>query len=171
MFASFIQIVTLVAFTAHAVLGCCWHHSHTTIACSTQAAAEGQPDHSPAQTSVDDCSQRSSMRTHTNCSHQHAAKVCDAAQDRSGRLVKPSCCSSSHQPADHCTYSRCTYISAKLLTFNLSDAASPEGFVATCDLLRLLTTVHAEAQIAHRPSFSSPQSSGERCAYLQTWQI
>ncbi len=159
MFASSIQIVTLFAFIAHAVLGCCWHHSHATQDCTAQAAAESQP------------SACSAPATENGCGHHHAASAPAVAVSNVEQHVKQSCCSSSHQPADHCTASRCSYISAKLLTLDLSDAASLEGFVSSCGVQRQLPAVHANRHCGHWTFFSSPQSSGEHCAHLQTWQI
>jgi hypothetical protein len=158
MFASSIQIVTLIAFTAHAVLGCCWHHSHASLDLTTQTA----------EAQLSGCS---TAIAHNGCGHQRTAKSCDASEGSSGQHVKRGCCSSSHQPFGHCTSGRCSYISAKVLTLNLSAGASLEGFVSTCDLQRQLPSVTAKRHIGHQLFFSSPQSPGERCVYLQTWQI
>lgn len=158
MFASFIQIITLVAFTAHAVLGCCWHHSHRLLDLTAQSV----------ETQQSECS---TATAHKGCGHQRTTKSCDVSEGGSGQQVERGCCSSSHQPYGHCTSGRCSYISAKALTLELSAGASMEGFVSTCDLQRPLPSVHANGHLGHRPFFSSPQSPGERCVYLQTWQI
>lgn len=171
MFANAAQIVTLFAFTAHAVLGCCWHHSHAVAQHTAEAAAEphlASCSNSPADAA---CGHRPPAQTQPPCGHSHAAEVSAANQDGSGRQVTSSCCSSSHQPTDHCSAGRCSYISAKHLTWELTVGASLEGFVTCCDLQGRMPAVHANRDNGQRPFFSAPHSCGDRCAYLQTWQI
>lgn len=171
MFASFIQSVTLIAFTAHAVLGCCWHHPHTTVDRSTAAAAETQVAGCSSTPGASACGHRLAERTRPACGPAPADKATAAAQASGVRYVEPNCCGSSHQPAGHCSSGRCSYISAKLLTLDLSEAASLEGFIAACDGPRRLPSVHANGPVGQRPFFLSPQSSGEYRAALQSWQI
>lgn len=170
MFASFIQIVTLLAFTAHAVLGCCWHHAHAVVDLTTQTATAHQSD-CAAATAHTGCGQSSTSRTQTNCSHRHAAKVQYTAQGNPDQHVNQNCCSSPHHPFHHCSSGRCSYMSAKVLTWNPSVGASLEGFVTICALKRQLPSVHAQQHFGQRPFFLSPPSPGERCVHLQTWQI
>ena len=171
MFAGSVQIVTLLAFTAHAVLGCCWHHPHAEVDSTNQVTADTTLSDSSAAIVGASCGHSLPEQTHASCRHQPEAKVCDASVGSTDGLVKQGCCNSSHQPSDHCISSRCCYISVKHLALNLSAGASLEGFISQCDLRYQLPSVHIRKHTGHWPFFSPLRSSGERCVYLQTWQI
>ncbi len=185
MFASLIQIVTLFAFTAHAVLGCCWHHSHAIAVCADQAVCEAQAVSCTAPTTGDLCAQRLAERTHSHCVHSPQPTAGQAAvsrltpqsdsqlvaQSRCDADVNQSCCGATHRPASHCTSIRCSYILAKLLTLDLADAVALDGFVTSVSVRRHLPAADSIGRIGHWPFFLCPHSSRERCASLQTWQI
>lgn len=172
MAASFIQVVTLFAFIAHAVLGCCWHHAHAVAGCTSKAVAESHSAACPTAAVAEHCGGGSTERAKSHCSHQQqVAKSCEGARSSSDRLVDSECCRSSHQPSHHCTSIRCTYISAKLLSLDLATADALEGFVNVGDLRRQLLAAHGNGRVGCRPPLSFPQSSVELCVHLQTWQI
>lgn len=173
MFVTLTHLVTLFAFTAHAVMGCCWHHSHAVLGCTSQAAAAVQlaDDCTATATATAGCSHQPPAANQSTCGHQHAVMEVDAAQPDAPRLLPAGYCSSSHQPAHHCASGRCSYISAKLLMLDLSEAAALDGCLASYTLLRQLPSVRAHRHLLQWSIFSSPASCGERCAYLQTWQI
>ncbi|TWU49419.1 hypothetical protein Poly59_40340 [Rubripirellula reticaptiva] len=161
--ARFIQRLTLFAFAAHAVLGCCWHHSH---AVGNDCCAEHGTAHADIST----------------VAHDHAGHRCgleddgydqatEADFDRVITSIEAACCDGSNSDSHDFNEARCSYVTAKVQTFDFQSIA------------RFIEAVHWDSHqfavtdglLAHRFFASSPLSSAltssGRCADLQSWQI
>ncbi|TWU39854.1 hypothetical protein Q31b_31690 [Novipirellula aureliae] len=172
MFANITHILTLIAFAAHAVLGCCAHHSHAGgIDCcsskTTQVARDD--DHSPEP------------HAHVCCGHVH---LITNAHDVDGvdvladihSDVEAVCASESpcHHD-DHCNGSRCSFVAEGSRVLNV-DAPILVGefsfYGANCvanDYALLLSRVIQ--QRVESPLGMSCLTSSQHCVHLQSWQI
>lgn len=180
--ARFLQRLTLIAFTAHAVLGCCWHHSHPLGEESCQLHVH----HDGPSTGVDCCAhptdpprgpvtlgsgQPSGSFTIHECHHHdgHSDGPLATAERTSATLVSMGACPCNH--THECDEARCSYVPRQA---NPSDGylSIPVG-----DLIPLSTELFAWSRLdlrrfdTDRSGGRPVESSQQRCANLQSWQI
>ena len=161
MFAQIIQRLTLIAFTVHAVLGCCAHHSHAQGGeCCEHVSAHRCDSHGAyeAEHALDDCT------------HEHE---CPEVPASGGVVQNPAACGCD-LPCDHshsCNETRCAYVIPSTTTvdfdadvfFCVLDLASSNKSIlgpSVCTNLRTCWPAH----LWH-------SSSAQLCADLQSWQI
>ncbi|MGB7329234.1 MAG: hypothetical protein WBD31_30410 [Rubripirellula sp.] len=161
--ARFIQRLTLFAFAAHAVLGCCWHHSHGVCndCCAVYANACADVETVGHDHANHECCSEGSEHSHRTESHF----------DRGVTSIEAICCDGSNGDSHDCNEARCSYVTVKLQTFDFQPIA------------RVVESVHWDSHrfaatgglSAHRPFAPFPRlfalTSGHRCADLQSWQI
>ena len=148
MFARTIHCLTLVAFSAHVVLGCCLHHHHSD---ASAMCAHHSGDGRGLETDND----------HDH-EHQHGAADhdCDA---ESGNDLPPPC---DHSP--QCEQGSCKFVGAKPKSAELAD-----GGVFAAILLRGFSIDIRRSLAIDRIDRLLPNSnsSGQLCALQQSWQI
>ena len=159
MFVQFIQKLTLFAFAAHAVLGCCWHHSH---AIGNDCCVEHVEHVTDSGEAAHEC--------HSH--HEHGGEL--AAQsdcDHDVATIQAICCDCPDQHSHHCNEGRCSYVAVKL---QLLDFDFNAGFVerVCCDSnLFAVAGGFSAGRFCDHSVFAWAVSSVERCANLQSWQI
>ncbi len=163
MIARLLQRLTLIAFTVHAVLGCCWHHSH--------AVAEQGCHHLHQRAGLDEsvgCCADGSGECHDD--QGHSGETSQAA-------VPPSIvvCSVASGPCEHashqCDEASCSYVPR--------DISSHDGFLSIPvrhlmpeDGMLCLSTGNGIRLDGAETAIAAPLvSSQQRCAILQSWQI
>ncbi len=166
MFAQFTRRLTLLVFTAHAVLGCCWHHSHAFgNDCSGQDAGyvvvegcESSHDHPES--------------TGTACSDHDAAISVEGDGAPADHLLAG--CESAmgcDSPCDHsheCSETVCSFVQIGPQPFD----ANPAAEFAVVDVSAfVLKPVFAIVCDVGRVSRARYAGSPQRCARLQSWQI
>lgn len=159
--ARFIQQLTLIAFTVHAVLGCCWHHSHAigSECCGEQIAAETEDAdhhngcccHSPEESPIKD-------------------SIGDGGSDAEF-LVESVCCEESHGHSHHCKEAHCSFVpcNAKQLDFEHGELSITAILNGEIELARL--TGQLTNRVDRIVFDEIALSSLHRCAVLQSWQI
>lgn len=170
MIASLIQRLTLIAFAAHAVLGCCLHHAHasSTECCAGHVVIErvviehAVTDHETACHHQGHCSQ-----THRGSS---IADEVTAASFHSRPIIKASCFGDSHQPLHECHENRCNFASASLKPLCLALEVIVWDTVLEDRNIALLTKRFAST-IDSRQRRRLEGSSNNYRAVLQSWQI
>ncbi|TWU18165.1 hypothetical protein [Allorhodopirellula heiligendammensis] len=178
MIARFLQRLTLIAFTVHAVLGCCWHHSH--------AVAEQGCHHLHQRAGLDEsvgCCADGSGECHDSAARHTAtaSHECHDDQGHSGETsqaaMPPSIvvCSVASGPCEHsshqCDEASCSYVPR--------DISSHDGFLSIPvrhlmpeDGMLCLSTGNGIRLDGAETAFAPPLvSSQQRCAILQSWQI
>jgi hypothetical protein len=85
MISTALHVLTLLAMTAHAVLGCCWHHAHCQDRLATTAAEHAGSGHEVAAASP--CC----------CGHHHATPAEQPATE-----ADPKPAGHGHMPGDSC---------------------------------------------------------------------
>ena len=160
VFAQFIRRLTLIAFTVHAVLGCCAHHSHAQGSDCCKHVALHQSD------SHGDCE---SEHEHDGCTEK---QVCSEVLS-SGEVVESFADCGCALPCDHshaCNETRCAY----LISSTATDDFDADVFFCELDLAvstkSLLGTVCANLRTCW-PTHVWHSSSAQLCADLQSWQI
>ncbi len=159
MIARFIQRLTLIAFTAHAVLGCCLHHAHAVESdrCREQATAECDSSHD-----------HDGPCSHSHCEHDDNSSVEHDSLLPSIEAVYWAC---SHERSHPCNEARCNYVptNMKLCDFDFDQAVEQLVFdnTATATALSLQKFILSSDRTISAP----PRSSGQSCAKLQSWQI
>lgn len=150
MFQSLVKLFTAASFVAHALLGCCWHHSHT-HALSAEPAATA----------------RSGCHGHGHCHHKsHSGRNLVSEAGKQGN--------DSHSPHDSgCHEERCVFIrtldtsnsatdvAASLMPFAVLALSLDSQFLSLTDARALL-----ERECGGPPIFSAPF-----CALNQVWLI
>lgn len=184
MIARFLQRLTLMAFTAHAVLGCCWHHSHPLAqeTCQRHVHSVEPSSTTPCCEHVSDPSsgseaaapvQRSGPSTIHECDHHdgHSGELPATAQPASATFLSLSMGACPCHHTHDCDEARCSYVPRQ--------ANSSDGFlsVPVVDLFShwgdLFASAHTEGLRADtdHSSVRLVKSSQQRCANLQSWQI
>ena len=164
VFAKVHHILTLVAFAAHAVFGCCGHHQHSDSGtCSHDAHSHGAPAVEAA--AAHDCHHPGADRS---CAESPA--LVDSAGSCPGDTSELPCKDPSHD----CNGARCTFVAKSLNSVEWDSAAcnSPANVLATAAMRddasdRQLFTGWYRAEECR--SLGSCQIA--RCALLQTWQL
>ena len=148
MFARTIHSLTLVAFSAHAVLGCFLHHHHSD---ASAMCAHHSDDGRVLEAHDDD-----------NHEHQHGADDQHSDVD-SGNDSSAPC---DHSP--QCEQGSCKFVGAKPKSAELAD-----GGVFAAILLRGFSIDIRRSLAIDRidPLLPNPKSSGQLCALQQSWQI
>ena len=162
MFTTFTHMLNLVAFAAHAVLGCCGHHIH---AGSAACAVSISQDHLECHASHDD---------HQPCdSHEKSRDQRIAIEIVDGLDVSHS---DPLVPGDHshgCGEPRCTYIASTLSSVDCcTHSASSVGIAF--DSAPLSDSACKMGQFRYLSSLSRPLddcSPTAQCALMQSWQI
>jgi len=158
-----LNILTLGAFAAHAVFGCCGHHHEI----PTGGHSHIQPVISNAHDHDDDDHHHA-----CNCSHLTDSTSAESSHPPSAQFMDGQVGSESpEQPcenSDGCEHERCTYLTQSN-SKTLSDSVLQTTFVAVRmpSFARepLVRIVESTAPNGHR---GSPPLL---CALLQTWQI
>lgn len=182
MITLLLQRLTLIAFTAHAVLGCCWHHSHPLAQQNCERHV-----HSAERSSAIPCCEHASDASHDSarpvslplsgsstipeCGHLggHSDELPATAESASATLLSVGACPCHH--THDCDEARCSYVPRQA---NSSDGflSVPVGelFPRCGDLFSSIHPdgVHAEVD---QSSVRLVKSSRQRCANLQSWQI
>ena len=175
MLSSVIHILTLLAFSTHAVFGCCGHHKHA-----------GQIDccHSNQEHVTSNVDAKSSNACSHHCCCSHA--VYEDAGDESISLppfelaestaddVQTDECCCSGTPCDHsngCNEGRCTYVASgwkSIDSTSNSDVVIGFAYELTDNVIVLATIVSRDN---FGDSGGKSLSAATRCARLQSWQI
>lgn len=180
--AQFLQRLTLIAFTAHAVLGCCWHHSHplaqescerhvhtsersTAAPCCDHASDPSSGSATPASALL------SGSSTIHECDHLggHSEELAANAESASATLLSVAACPCHH--SHDCDEASCSYVprqanpSDGFLSFPVGDL-----FPRCGDVFASIHTGSVPAE-PDRASVRLVKSSQQRCANLQSWQI
>lgn len=159
VFVQFIHRLTLFAFTAHAVLGCCWHHSHSI---GNDCCAEH------VELVADNCNSTHDCHSH----HEHRDE--SGAQsdcDHDVAAIQAICSDGPDQHSHDCDEGRCSYVAAKL---QLLDLDLKSGFVErVCSDTNQFAVASgfSSGRFSDHPVFARAVSSAQRCASLQSWQI
>lgn len=143
MYMHAVKYLLLLLMSAHGIFGCCWHHVHS-------CASDGDGSEVEVACHEDHC--------HAH-KHQDEGQHEDAATDQE-----------SPHDEDACDEEACVYVHASQIQgeyqFNF-DLALDQAFCCDIHLLAESATVFA----ALRRSDQLAQTTGERCARLQTWLI
>ncbi|WP_345685259.1 hypothetical protein [Novipirellula caenicola] len=186
MFAKITPLLTLIAFAVHAVLGCCWHHSHPLgNACCVEhvesiASAKHcvDADLGHRHTAAVRCNHAGHSHSHSHAnSHAHAAP--DASQnpvtaELAASDVAEVALTDADSPCGHshqCDEAHCHFVGmfSKWIDFELQAASVPLVF-STVGVLppKPLDTAFGEL---HRSCPDQILSASEHCVRLQSWQI
>ena len=154
MFAAASNLLALIAFTVHAVFGCCVHHHHHALEYECVAVD------APKLCCHDHASELHDVETeHKDCS--------DHDEDRSGDSPEVPC-GGSHD----CNEPSCSFIAAS--SNSLTDIRVLSSidlcFGDTTALAPLACVSYAKAS-SHFELAGPPASSSLRCALAQSWQI
>jgi hypothetical protein len=156
--ARFIQRLTLIAFTAHAVLGCCLHHSHAigSDCCGEQVAAECESSHDHDG----------------HCSHSHHEHGDNSNVDQDSLLpsIEAACCACSHEHSHQCDESRCNFVPTNMKSFDFDFDQAVEQLVFDNAATETAMIRQRIIRSADRTICALARSSGQRCAALQSWQ-
>ncbi len=182
MIARFLQRLTLIAFTAHAVLGCCWHHSHVigeegchqrVHRVEVDAGADccaHLPDQRSGPATVDS-DQRSGPATVGSDQRTCPATMgSDQAAERTplSFLALGECpCEHSHECDEAC----CHYVPRNANSANGFLSVSVADLAPTNVDLFALSRIRVRRVDADRAFGLPVESSRQRCANLQSWQI
>lgn len=143
MFMQSVTYLLLLVMSAHGIFGCCWHHMHTCDADACEAEVASHEDHHPGE-------------THDEARHLQAE---DSV--------------STQEPChddEGCGEEKCVFVRA----------LQADGQFQVAFDLALDHVVYSEVQL---PTVSASvsatlsridrlaQTTGERCAHLQTWLI
>ena len=153
MFNSAVHFLTLVAFAAHAVFGCCGHHQHRGIECC-------QTEHVSSETHAD------------GCADSHCSDKCSSAVEEGSPPDRPH---AEHLPAsdapcghgERCNEARCSFTN------------SSHWQVAPVDIccgIVSLTRLNAPRSYSRKsrstpPLLAHSSTPAALCAALQSWQI
>jgi hypothetical protein len=165
VFAKFIHILTLVAFAAHAVCGCCGHHEHPrSDVCCSHAMHDQMAGHEDCQASHDD-------EHDCESSHKHTTNRCVSnAVDYLGASH-----SAPQSPCDHshgCSEVRCTYMASSSASVDWDAHCSSLAVFSLCSSIVDFDMGRAHVGGLRSQSISiAGQSSVACCALLQSWQI
>ncbi len=168
LFAQLTRRFTLFAFAVHAVLGCCWHHTHAHSAPketgSVAVSTNGSDDNVRIHSSLARSAQSHSIRT---CCHHSST----GGEAKMRAAVHAQAASQSLDAEGHsgsCDETRCHFLSAESKTELM--LGIPPAFVT-----RLEEETRSTAETTFGPSShptSLPKfSAASRCALYQSWQI
>ncbi len=183
----FMQRLSLISFTVHAVLGCCWHHGHfhqgnchqehTTAfnCCSSHIPME------PAEVHPASLGKQHGGDVHGCCDSNHHGAYRHGAPSTTGHFtgqintaqcLEPTNlngCSGEHSHT--CDETHCSYVPHELKCFQI------ELVIAFGEFSNVRWNF-SEATFSRRKSLNEKESvwtkvasSGDRCADLQSWQI
>lgn len=171
------QLVTLLAFTAHAVLGCCGHHAHAghADACRAQASVAHNADCSGHCEHAAGAANHAAGQTHrahaTCCAPSEQTTASDSLIAPAGGAAWWAQRSLPCKDAHECGGGRCAYLNATSQEASSRSAAEP--LVLTLQVERgesLLDRATSGFAPGHRPC-TRQLSSADCCALLQSWQI
>lgn len=174
--AKLIHLLTLIAFTAHAVCGCCAHHAHRDlVSCCAQPGQAGE-----AEAGAEDACERAHRVSQpgSSCCHDVPVAQDSAAEDPAGsaahgqgayaELQGGSECPGGHP--HHCQGLRCTFVAGSLKQLEQDLAANCLTAAWLLDSDRLASHSRGQPHGLFRVSLQV-DSSTTRCAWLQSWQI
>ncbi len=165
MFARSIQQLTLIAFTVHAVLGCCLHHSHAIGAecCGEHVATEHELSHDHEG----------------HCCHSHVSSAFTGKAVAESVETLPAidaiCCEYSHKHSQQCQEASCSFAPTTVKPIDVTFDLVVWGTLFNGVNGTLLVKLHpggSDARLLdarlHNGVFDS---SAYHCALLQSWQI
>ena len=163
MFVTAINLLTLLAFSVHAVFGCCVHHQHDSHSesCHVMQEAVGC-GHSHNAKAVNN---HDSVRHEGCCDDDHGATASEQAVGHESESLP---CNGSHD----CDEPRCNFVAAAPETQDVLDSVSLMvahfgDQLTFCQFCLPTTSSRLRCFEA-----SSPHSSARNyCALLQSWQI
>ncbi|TWU17531.1 hypothetical protein Pla52o_50870 [Novipirellula galeiformis] len=197
MFARYTHLVTLIAFAAHAVLGCCWHHSHALgNECCVQHSEPASPPEMASH--VVPVTAKASL-PHACCDHdndhlQSPAAVAFATADHglvviqnaamnhgaieSGAMESGAMESETLDHADlpcqdshDCNEANCNFAAMQVKSLDLNFEIA-FGEVPSTDVAAFAQPpAHSTDCERHRASRSQFLTSTQHCVRLQSWQI
>ncbi|WP_442508174.1 hypothetical protein SH528x_007134 [Novipirellula sp. SH528] len=171
------HLLTLIAFAAHAVLGCCWHHSHALgNACCVQHAdqvasadtcGDADHDHHHATAVCCDHSTHSHAESHAAVTPTTKLAVSDLAIETATLTDADSPCGHSH----NCDEAHCQFVGmfSKWLDLDLQAVSVPFAF-STVAVLAETPRAAVDGDFDRRCR-ARVLSSSESCVRLQSWQI
>ncbi len=160
MFAAASNLLVLISFTVHAVIGCCVHHHHHTFTttCVAEHAAElCCHDHA--------CKSREVVVQHNDCSgHDEEHSTTDQNDTNSPNAP--------YGGSHNCNEPSCVFLSASSNSITdirvLSSTAVSFG---DSNLLTPVACLSLAGAFRHSEEARHPASSSLRCAIAQSWQI
>lgn len=164
VFVTSINLLTLLAFSVHAVFGCCVHHQHDSHSesCHTvkQAVDCGHSHNAKADNNHD------SVKHEECCHNDHGTTASDEGVGHESESVP---CNGSHD----CDEPRCNFVAAFPVTQGVLDSVSlmvaNVGDQLTFCQFCLPTT--SSSRLRYFEAASPHSSALIRCALLQSWQI
>lgn len=159
MIARIIQQLTLIAFTAHAVFGCCLHHSHAfgSVCCGEQVTAECESSHD-----------HDGLCSHSHDEHDDHSS---AVHDSSLPSIEAACCACSHEHSHQCNEPHCNFCPTNMKSFDLDFDHAVEQLVFDYAATETAMSLQRFICSSDRKSCALARTSGQRCATLQSWQI
>ena len=177
MLSSVIHTLTLLAFSAHAVFGCCGHHQHASQIDCCQSPG--------GQVADQDIDEQASVCLHHGCNHAGQGEPLDKEVSLppielpDGNSIakveaqEAQCCLGI--PCKHssgCNEARCTYVSSDERSTDLSsniDLVIGIVYNLIADTSLTVPTVSQnEVRVSGGPS---SLTASNRCARLQSWQV
>jgi len=175
--SSVIHTLTLLAFSAHAVFGCCGHHQHASQNACCQSHRE--------RVAAEDNNKQASVCSHYGCNHAGQGEPLDEEVSLppielpDGNSIanveaqEAQCCSGI--PCKHssgCNEARCTYVSSDERSTDLSSNIDlvigiVYNLIANTSLT-VPTVSQNEVRVSGGPS---SLTASNRCARLQSWQV
>ncbi len=161
MFAQFTHILALVAFTTHAVFGCCGHHEH-----AEPDELDGPQACQASPGDEQEC--ESGRRVSEHGKHGCDSNTADGSVDSHAHNAPLSPCHHSHG----CNEVRCTYLASSSTSVDWEAHCSSLPSIALCSSVVVddLDSTHSGDFIGGAIS-SVGWPSAVRCALLQSWQI
>lgn len=164
VFVPAINFLTLIAFSVHAVFGCCVHHQHDSHSelCHTvkQSAGCGHSHNAKVDSNHDSVK-------HEGCCHDEHGDT--ASQQGVGNESESVPCNGSHD----CNEPRCNFVAAAPETQDVLDSVSlmveHVGDQLTFCQFCLPTT--SSSRLRYFEAASPHSSALIHCALLQSWQI
>lgn len=154
MFAAAANLLALIAFTVHAVFGCCVHHHHHTFSkdCVVELASEA-------------CCHNHGAEKHET-EHHGCSDHGDQHSSHNDSPVAP--CDGSHD----CNEPSCSFISASTcsLTENMAQSSIVVYFGDSIPMPIVFYRMRFGAS-GHFEAAGPPATSSLRCAIAQSWQI
>lgn len=153
MFAAASNLLALIAFTVHAVFGCCVHHHH----------------HAFEYACIAGDAPKSCCHDHGSESHDLEAEHNDCSDDENRSTDSPEApCDGSHD----CNEPSCSFIAASsnILTDHRVLSSTVICFGDTTTLSPMACVSYTKSS-RHFDLAGPPASSSLRCAIAQSWQI
>ncbi|TWT67374.1 hypothetical protein [Allorhodopirellula solitaria] len=171
MIVQFLQRLTLIAFTAHAVLGCCWHHGHVlgedTCHRHTHSVESGQAQHHPSSPHHHD-TQCGSGATR---SCQHDVTSTDESSQRGETALASTWRDAPCEHTHGCDEGSCHYVPRQADPLTEDFAAHAIDLVPNTGGLLTWTGNRCRWLHPERTDGLPVDSAPQRCIHLQSWQI